>query len=306
MPKSSKPRQLRLQRDGLELSAQLHGPDHAPLVMLVHGFPDTPHSWSGVLPPLLAAGYQVLVPWLRGYTAESVDRSQAYGLLSATGDLQAWHESLGSPPLHLVGHDWGAVLAMTWAGLDDSALSTVSLLAIPPVPGPSHLWPVVKTLPQQLRLSSYMALMQSEWAPALICRNNAEYVRNLWKRWSPGWAFTEEQFEPTRQVFSDPLNAWAATRYYRALFTLNKPDTRLALQCLMTPLKVPTLALAGLNDGCMGIEFHKALLQTSAFSGGLTVAHLADCGHFLQAEKPQEVASALLSHFANHCHKATY
>ena len=301
MPTVSKPQDLRLQRDGLELSARLQGPKGAPLVMLVHGFPDTPDSWSGVLPHLLAQGYRVLIPWLRGYTAESVDRSKSYGLLSATEDLRAWYESLGAPPLHLVGHDWGAALAMTWAGLDDSALSSVSLLAIPPMPGLSRLWPAVKTLPEQLRLSSYMALMQSEWAPALICRNDAAYVCELWQRWSPGWRFTQEQFEPTRAVFSDPLKAWAATRYYRSLFTLNNPDTRLALQSLMTPLKVPTLALAGLNDGCMSIEFHRALLQSSAFSAGLSVVHLPDCGHFLQAEKPDEVASALLSHFANHC-----
>jgi len=64
--------QLTLSRDGLTLHGTLYGEAHTPLVVLIHGFPDTPHSWDHVYPLLVKAGYQVFVPWLRGYTQDSV------------------------------------------------------------------------------------------------------------------------------------------------------------------------------------------------------------------------------------------
>jgi pimeloyl-ACP methyl ester carboxylesterase len=145
-----------------------------------------------------------------------------------------------------------------------------------------------------------MALMQSPLAPVLVCRNDAAYIRKLWRNWSPGWQFSDEQFEPTRQAFTDPLIAWAATRYYRGLFTWQSPETRLALSALFKPLAVPALALAGQRDGCMGMPFHSAMALSARLQAkaGLQIVHLPGCGHFLQAEKPAETAAILLEHLS--------
>lgn len=293
---------LTLQRDGLTLQASLHGNSKHPLVVLLHGFPDTPHCWDKVYPVLVKAGYQVLVPWLRGYTVDSVNRTAHYGLASATADLKAWLDKLQTEnpcinKCHLVGHDWGAAIAMTFTSQYAHLLHSVSLLAVPPVPGLKHLIAALKEIPEQLLMSSYMLLMQSRLATRILSSNRASAVAAIWKKWSPTWQFSETDFAPTRQAFSQPEIAWAATRYYRNLFAIRHAINRQANQHLLTPITVPTLALAGLDDGCMNIRLHQKLANPQAFSAGLTSVYLPDCGHFLQAEQPLVVAGILLSIF---------
>lgn len=289
--------ELTLQRDGLTLRATVHGREQDPLVILVHGFPDTPHSWNGVVPALVNAGYRVLVPWLRGYTAESVDRRARYGLLAAAEDIEAWREQVGAASAHLVGHDWGAAIAMTLNGKNPQGWTSLSLLAVPPLPGFPYFFSAASALPRQLRLSSYMLLMQSAWAEKMLSKNRAVYVLDIWRKWSPSWHFTENDFAPTRAAFSNPDIAWATTRYYRSLFSLKHADSRQGLRQLWSNLRVPVLALAGMDDGCMNIALHKRLTQHKGFPAGLHVARLPGCGHFLQAEQPQAVARELLQHF---------
>lgn len=289
--------QLLLQRDGLSLQANLYGhPDH-PLVVLLHGFPDTPHCWDKLYPILVDAGYQVLIPWLRGYTLDSVSSNTHYGLASATADLKAWLEILGAQKFHLVGHDWGAAIAMSYANQYPASLYSMSLLAVPPIPAMQNILINLKYFPKQLYLSSYMLLMQSHFAKTLLSQNQAEFVAKIWKKWSPTWQFTQADFAATREAFSQPQIAWAATRYYRNLFAVHHPINLKANRDLLRPIQLPTLALAGLDDGCMSIPLHRALAQSRYFSQGLRSIHLPNCGHFLQAEQPQRVAELLLEHF---------
>lgn len=289
--------QLTLQRDGLTMHANLYGDPTHPLVVLLHGFPDTPHCWDKVYPFLVNAGYQVLVPWLRGYTLDSVHADAHYGLASATADLQAWLEKLGIQKFHLAGHDWGAAIAMTYASHYATSLLSMSLLAVPPIPAPKDILINLKYFPKQLYMSSYMLLMQSNFAKKLLSQNQADFVAKIWKKWSPTWAFTEADFAATRQAFSQPQIAWAATRYYRNLFAIHHSINFKAIQNLLSQIKVPTLALAGLDDGCMNIQLHQALAQPDHFPQGLRSIHLPNCGHFLQAEQPQRIAELLLEHF---------
>lgn len=130
-------RKLQIERDGLALSANLYGEGDAPLVVLVHGFPDTPHSWDKLVPILLSAGYRVLAPWLRGYTYGSAKRSARYDLLSVAADIDTWRRELKAEQAHLVGHDWGAAIANVLAGQQANTSphwQTISLLAVPPLP----------------------------------------------------------------------------------------------------------------------------------------------------------------------------
>lgn len=294
---------LHLRRDGLTLSAGLYGEDDAPLVILLHGFPDTPYSWDRVLPHLVAAGYRVLTPWLRGYTPESAKRGARYDLIAVAEDIEAWRQHLVADQVHLVGHDWGAVVAMVLGGTPPPAAAhagpwkTLSLLAVPPLPHASQWRELLPYLPRQLRLSAYMPVMQLGFSHRLLTRNNAEYVRQIWRKWSPGWHFDDADFAPARLVFSDPALAWASTRYYRNLFTLHRATTRQTFARMARRFRVPTLALAGAQDGCMSAQTHRIIGNAPAQRGLLRAVQLPDCGHFLQAEKPDEVARCLLEHF---------
>ncbi|BAW07388.1 alpha/beta fold hydrolase [Nocardia seriolae] len=281
-----------LRRDGLTLTARHFGPAGAPMVMLLHGFPDTPHTWDGLIPRLVAAGFQVLAPWLRGYTPGSASRSARYDPMAVSADVAAWHRELGGPPTHLVGHDWGAFAAMILAKQDPGRWESLTLLAIPPFGGglAPGMW---RWLPRQLVLSSYIPVMQSGYSPRLLTRRDAAFVRGLWRRWSPGWAFTDAEFAPTAAVFTDATMAWAATRYYRSLFTVGRSATRefnTVLLAAAAPL--PTLALAGSRDGCMSPPLQRVLAEHA----GARHAQLPGCGHFLQAERPDAVAQWVIPH----------
>lgn len=283
---------LTLRHDGLELSARRFGSPDAPLVILLHGFPDTPHSWDGLIPLLLDAGYQVLAPWLRGYTPGSAVRSARYDVLAVSDDIVAWHRELGAPPAHVVGHDWGAFTAMVLGKQPGAQWLSLTLLAIPPFGG-GFAMESLPLLPRQMLLSSYIPVMQSAASPRLLVRDDAAFVRGLWRRWSPGWQFTDDQFAPTATVFTDPRMAWAATRYYRSLFTVHRPATREFHRVLVAAQSpVPTLALAGLRDGCLSAELQRVLSDRA----GVQHAQLPDCGHFLHAERPAAVAEHLLPH----------
>jgi len=283
---------LTLARGGLELSARHFGSPDAPLAILLHGFPDTPHTWDGMIPGLLDAGFQVLAPWLRGYTRASADRGARYDLMAVAADIAAWHRMLGAPPAHLVGHDWGAFAAMILAKRDPRQWLSLTMLAVPPI-GNGFAPDMLRLLPRQTVLSSYIPVMQSAAAPRLLVRDDAAFVRRLWRRWSPGWTFTDAEFAPTAAVFTDPELAWAATRYYRSLFTVQRPATRAFHRLLgAPPAALPTLALAGERDGCMSPDL-QAIMSRLA---GATHARLPGCGHFLQAERPADVAAHLLPH----------
>lgn len=294
--------QLTLNRDGLTLHGALYGEADASLVVLIHGFPDTPHSWDHVYPLLVKAGYQVFVPWLRGYTQDSVNRQAHYSLASALADLAAWLELLKAKgrlknKAHLVGHDWGAAIAMSFANGQSEALYSMSLLAVPPIPNLKDIFKAIPNFPRQLYMSSYMLLMQSRFAEQVLSRNNASFVEKIWRKWSPTWNFTESDFSPTRSAFQNPDIAWAATRYYHNLFAVLNSDNLRANRHLLSPVTTSTLALAGLDDGCMNIRLHQALAQTSYFPQGIESVYVSGCGHFLQAEQPNIIAQYLIQHF---------
>ncbi len=285
-------------RDGLTLRASIFGDVDDPPAILVHGFPDTPHSWDRVVPRLVAAGYRVVVPWLRGYNIESVSRRARYDLMAVADDIAAWQEWCGTGPAHLVGHDWGAIAAIVTAKKEPQRWRSVSLLAVPPLGGRTFDFAVLRQIPQQLVMSFYVWIMQATWSAYLLGMADARFVRWIWRRWSPGWQFTDDEFAPTRDVFTDRDRAWAATRYYRSLFAVYRRPTRAFLRTIRVDYPaIPTLALAGANDGCMNVGLHRALVaQTSGVVGRL----LPDCGHFLQAERPDAVAAELLVHLNRH------
>jgi len=282
---------INLEHDGLVLSALQDGELQAPMVMLVHGFPDTPHGWDGVVDGLLAAGFQVLRPWLRGYTPGSAKRTALYDVVTVAGDLLAWRELFEVDEVHLVGHDWGAITAMAAATLQPSFWRSLSLLAIPPF---QRVERGLRFMPQQLINSSYMLVLQSVLSPWFVRQKSCAYLKHLWREWSPTWSFSDDDFRPVQEAFSHPDVAWAATRYYRALFTVHRAETRRTYRIARHNINLPTLLLTGADDGCMQSDLFDALVDPKCFPAGVRTVRLSGCGHFLQAENPQAVLDELL------------
>ncbi|MGW0494554.1 alpha/beta hydrolase [Streptomyces sp. NPDC003007] len=106
-----------------------------PLVLLLHGFPESWYSWRHQLPALAAAGYRAAAVDVRGYGRSSrPPETDAYRMLQLVEDNVAVVEALGEPSAVLVGHDWGATIAATSALVRPDVFRAVGLLSVPYTP----------------------------------------------------------------------------------------------------------------------------------------------------------------------------
>jgi pimeloyl-ACP methyl ester carboxylesterase len=106
-----------------------------PLVLLVHGFPESWYSWRHQLPALAAAGYRAVAVDVRGYGRSSRPAAvDAYRMLDLVADNVAVVEALGERSAVVVGHDWGATIAATSALTRPDVFRAVALLGVPYTP----------------------------------------------------------------------------------------------------------------------------------------------------------------------------
>src|SRR5262245_36918533 len=82
-----------------------------PLILLLHGFPDTAHTWFDVQPQLAASGYRVVAPFMRGYSPTKTPADGSYSALNLGRDVLELIKVLGESQAIVIGHDWGAFAA---------------------------------------------------------------------------------------------------------------------------------------------------------------------------------------------------
>src|SRR5919204_1727869 len=100
-------------------------------VVLLHGFPDSGRLWRNQVPVLADAGFQVIVPDLRGYGRSGKPEGvESYSLMTLAGDVLAVLRDVGAERAHVVGHDWGAALAWGMASLAPDAVDHLVVLSV--------------------------------------------------------------------------------------------------------------------------------------------------------------------------------
>src|ERR1700757_2951488 len=114
-----------------------------PLVLMLHGFPDTAHTWDDLRPRIAANGYRAVSPFMRGYHPSAIpDRDTDQETLAR--DPLALIEALGASEAIVVGHDFGAAAAYGAAALGPDRVQKLFTIAIPhPAtlkPSPKKLW----------------------------------------------------------------------------------------------------------------------------------------------------------------------
>ncbi|MGX1853617.1 alpha/beta fold hydrolase [Streptomyces sp. NPDC055299] len=106
-----------------------------PLVLLVHGFPESWYSWRHQLPALAAAGYRAVAIDVRGYGRSFKPREvAAYRMLAHVADNVAVVHALGEETAVIAGHDWGSPIAAHTALLRPDVFTAVALLSVPYAP----------------------------------------------------------------------------------------------------------------------------------------------------------------------------
>jgi pimeloyl-ACP methyl ester carboxylesterase len=184
------------------------GPD----VVLLHGFPDTPYSWSEIEAALVGAGWRVTVAWLRGYHSETIVAGRRYDSETLGHDGVGLLDAIGASRAVLVGHDWGALVTYATAGLAPERLRAIVTSGIP---HPS----VLRRTPAAVWAVRHFFALKLPWAARTCRRNDFAYFDALYWRWAPGWSgpAREETLARAKQALASPATLAGAIGYYRDL-----------------------------------------------------------------------------------------
>lgn len=272
------------------------GPEDGPLVVCIHGFPDTAWSFRHLLPALAAEGLHAVAPFLRGYAPSAAPAEPHRGNATYAADLVALVAALGPDrPLALVGHDWGAPAAYTASATGLLRPRAIVGLAVPPpAPGLSldlSTW-------GQMRRSWYSFLLAKPIGAELLGAGELELVAQLWADWSPGHDGADDVAR-VRAALPTPARVALAAAPYVAEDVSSVPrgfphhaaTARVALGA-------PFLYLHGADDGCMGVDVLERLRP--GLPEDAIVEVLPGCGHFLQVERPDAVAELVVPFVARH------
>lgn len=280
--------QLSFEHEALTFSAQAMG--DGPIVLCLHGFPDNAGSFRHQLPALAEAGYRAISLTLRGYEPGAIPADGDYTMETIATDILAVIESLDTGPVHLIGHDWGAAVAYVATSAAPERFKSLTVMAVP------HAGRFAREglrIPKQLRLSWYMGFFNIPWlSDWVVQRQDYAFIRKLWRDWSPGWQPEPGELDSVIQTLSQPGVRSAALGYYRAALSIKA--LLVSAEEAHYPVPVPTLALSGERDGCIASEVFEQLMVAQDFPKGLTFSRIAEAGHFLHQEQPEQVNREIL------------
>lgn len=261
------------------------GAADAPLVLVLHGFPDAPPTFATLLGELAARGYRAVAPWARGYAPSELEGP--YDVETLAGDVLALCDVLApdGDHVHLLGHDWGAAVTYTACALAPARFGASVALA---VPHPLAFLRATTRSAQVLR-SWYMFFFQLPGAERIAAARDFALLDRLWRTWSPGYVLPavlrDEVYDCLRASWPAPL------LYYRAMFRpfgeamrRLRPKTGIARR-----VTVPMLYLHGADDGCIAPSAARGAERY--FAGEYRAELIESAGHFLAAECPDEIAA---------------
>ena len=272
------------------------GPSDGPPVILLHGWPSDVHDYDGVSPPLAAAGFRVLVPWLRGFGPTrfldpATPRSGQQAALGA--DVRDFMDAMSIRRAILAGYDWGVraacVVAALWpervVGLVSITGYAIQDIAAAGKPAAAE---------QEFRYW-YQWYFHTERGRAGLAANRAELARLMWRLWSPNWPFDDATFQRTAASFDNPDFVDVTIQSYRHRYgnaagdpAYDELEARLAAQ---PKIAVPTIVLHGEADGVTAPSGF--IPRDRLFTGRFERLLIPRAGHFLPRENPGDVVAAV-------------
>ncbi|MDM9624062.1 alpha/beta hydrolase [Rhizobium sp. S96] len=273
------------------------GPADGQAVLLLHGWPYDIHSFVDVAPILAAAGYRVLVPYLRGYgtTRFLSDKTPRNGQQSAlAADMIAFLDALGIEQAIVAGYDWGArtagIMAALWPERCKALVSVSGYLI-----GSQEI--NKKPLAPKAELAWwYQFYFATERGRLGYAANTRDFVRLIWQTASPTWKFDDETFNRSAPAFDNPDHVEITIHNYRWRLALAKGEAKydayerkLAMGPVIT---IPTITMEGDANGAPHADPSVYAAKFSAkyehrnITGGI--------GHNLPQEAPEAFAQAVL------------
>jgi len=245
-------------------------------VLLLHGFPDTGDVWRRQLPALAGAGLRAIAPDLRGRGRSArPDGVEPYVLSELVADAVGLLDALGIERAHVVGHDWGAVVAWGVAALRPERVDRLAVLSVG-FPG------AVRPDRRALEQAWYRLLFLFPEAEEVMRRDDWYLARTLLEG--------APDLETYLAELADPGALTAGLNWYRANLPVGvTPGTD---SPRLPHVQAATLGLFGADDRYLS---ERAMIASADFvDGPWRYERIDDAGHWLQLEQPERVNELLL------------
>ena len=281
----------------LEVAYHQAGSPDGPTVVLLHGYPYDVHSFLDVVPALTAAGYRVVVPYLRGHGATrfldaATPRS---GQQAAIGsDVVTLLDALDVPDAVLAGYDWGGraacVAAALWPHRCTGIVSVNGYLI-------QDLGAAMTPIRPDLEAGFwYFFYFLTERGRAGLTANRRDIAKVIWTRNSPRWRFDDAMLDRAALAFDNPDYVEVVLHSYRHRLGQAPGDPGYAeLEAKLAdlpPISVPAVTLDGMADGNFPATDGSA--SAAHFTGPRVHHQVPDAGHNLPQEAPEAFVAAVL------------
>jgi pimeloyl-ACP methyl ester carboxylesterase len=292
------------ERDLTVNGIRLHTLDEGegPAVVLCHGFPELAFSWRHQIPALIAAGYRVIAPDMRGFGRSSTPSEiEAYDVLTLCGDLCGLLDELDEQDAVFVGHDWGGSLVWQLAWIHPERVRAVAGLSVPFVPrAPAAPIPIMR---RHLGEDFYIVWFQQPGIADEALGRDVRRTLTTSRQWTAHWA--EEDGASTRRpewLSEDELEVYVSS-FQRTGFTggLNwyrniDRNWELTAPYAERRIEQPAMFLTGELDPV------RRFMPAEAMEGWVTDLReqivVPDAGHWVQQQAPEQVNEALLGFLA--------
>jgi pimeloyl-ACP methyl ester carboxylesterase len=265
--------------------------------VLLHGWPYDIHSYADVAPALGAAGYRVIVPYLRGYgttrflSADTMRNGQQSALAVDVIDLM---DALGIETAVVAGFDWGArsanVVAALWPERCKAMVSVSGYLigsqsagAAPLPPAAEHSW-------------WYEFYFATERGRLGYDEYRRDFARLIWRTASPQWNFDDATFDRTAASFDNADHVDIVIHNYRWRLGLAQGEPHYdALEQRLATAPVVTVPTITLEGDANGAPHPDPDAYASKFTGKYTHRSIpGGVGHNLPMEAPERFVEAIV------------
>lgn len=278
-----------LDSNGLRFPALEDGPAEGPVVLCLHGFPDTHHGWFESLDgrPSFAdhfvrAGFRIVAPAMRGCTPETIPADGDYAPATLAADVVAHASALGGH-VHLVANDWGAFAAYLAVLQAPERFARLVTLGIP---HPLSLKPSLSLL---WKARHFVTFQFQKRAARQMRKDGFAYVDKLYRRWSPTWKFPPAALTEVKAAYAKPGVVEGALAPYATM----RRDRKLTDAALRNKIMVPTLALGGGDDPSVPSSAYEAARR--GFGSEYRWDLVPHVGHFPQREDSAGTAERVLA-----------
>lgn len=254
----------------------VHDEGAGPVVLLLHGFPDSSALWRNQIGPLVEAGFRVIAPDLRGFGAsDRPEELAAYRFRELLADVVGILAALDVERAHVVGHDFGAALAWQLAMFRPDLVDHVAVLSV------GHPGAFAEVNLEQLQMSWYMFLIQ---------RPDAEdwFSDDDWLRFRT-WLADAPDLDRYLTELREPGRLTAGLAWYRANHVMPGRGPR-----EYPPVRPPVLGIWGARDHTLG---EPQMARSAEFvDGPWRYERVPDAGHWLPLDQPETITRLLLDY----------